>query len=187
MSRDLQTAGGIHRIFFALRPDNATTTSLQETQNRLKSDGIIRTRPLAASRLHLTLHFLNDFPYFPGELIARVSHKVERFRHPPFTFALDRLISFRGRRPPYVLLCSEQTVRSVCDFRQALGEAVYPEPGTSSEPRFTPHVTLAYGEQLLPGPVPIEPIQWCVDEFVLIDSLVGKSVHRILHSWPLRA
>ena len=31
----------------------------------------------------------------------------------------------------------------------------------------------------------IEPLEWRVDEPLLIDSHVGKSVHEVLGRWPL--
>ena len=46
------------------------------------------------------------------------------------------------------------------------------------------HMTLLYGKR--PGGiVPIEPISWRVDEFMLIHSRIGAGRHYVLDRWPL--
>ncbi len=176
----------VHRIFFALKPNTATAKALQNAIAALQSDGVIRTSPVAESRLHLTLHFLGDFENYPEEMVSRVSNGAADFRHEPFSFTLDRMIMFRRPRPPYVLVTDAETTQAVRSFRRALGKAIGLSGETPGESRFRPHVTLAHGERPLPGPVPITPIEWNVEDFALIESLVGKSVHRQLGKWSLR-
>lgn len=36
------------------------------------------------------------------------------------------------------------------------------------------------------APQPVEPVSWRVREFVLVQSLQGKGVHRQLGKWPLQ-
>jgi 2'-5' RNA ligase len=55
-----------------------------------------------------------------------------------------------------------------------------------SHPRFIPHVTLLYDEERVARHA-VEPITWTVREFALVRSLLGRSEHRILQSWPLDA
>lgn len=54
--------------------------------------------------------------------------------------------------------------------------------GASAKKEFSPHVTLLYAERNVEE-LPIEPIGWTVNEFVLIHSMRGH-VHRA--RWPLR-
>jgi 2'-5' RNA ligase len=51
--------------------------------------------------------------------------------------------------------------------------------------RFEPHMTLSYNGQPVAEHL-IEPIRWRVDEFVLINSHSGKSIHEVVGCWPLR-
>jgi 2'-5' RNA ligase len=50
---------------------------------------------------------------------------------------------------------------------------------------FTPHVTLLYGDREV-QPQPIEPLRWTAGEFVLVHSLLGKSVYKPLGRWSLQ-
>jgi len=137
--------------------------------------------------LHLTMQFLGDFARFPADLINHVSRAAKCIKHSSFGFVLDRLGAFPGHRPPYVLLCSARTVSALRKFRLELVEAIAAESVALQASRFIPHVTLAYGNRQLADPVPIDPIEWNVTEFVLIDSHVGMARHEILDRWPLRS
>jgi 2'-5' RNA ligase len=49
---------------------------------------------------------------------------------------------------------------------------------------FTPHVTLLRDKRLLPLK-PVVPIEWTVTHFVLVHSLLGRTIHRPLGCFPL--
>ena len=51
---------------------------------------------------------------------------------------------------------------------------------------YTPHVTLVYGDRLV-ADRPIEPIGWGVHEFVLVNSLLGRSRYIPLARFRLSA
>jgi 2'-5' RNA ligase len=57
--------------------------------------------------------------------------------------------------------------------------------GGRIERSFTPHVTLAYGQQDLAAPVAVAPVAWPVDRVLLLHSEVGAGDYEVLGSWRL--
>jgi 2'-5' RNA ligase len=49
-----------------------------------------------------------------------------------------------------------------------------------------PHITLCWGKRQLPGQSLPQPVHWTVDQFWLIETLVGKSRHIWRGDWPLQ-
>ena len=54
--------------------------------------------------------------------------------------------------------------------------------------RFVPHLTIARNAKIVLPPTPIEPIEWAVDEFVLIRSRLDLQPVRydVIGRWPLQ-
>ena len=71
-------------------------------------------------------------------------------------------------------------------FRQTLSEALI-KAGLRrhAASAFNPHMTLSYDFANTPEQT-IEPIDWTIREFVLIESLLGKRKHLERGCWPLR-
>src|SRR5439155_1207844 len=88
---------------------------------------------------------------------------------PTFDFAISKpsMLSTRRLRPRH------QRLNDELDWQ--------PRPAR----RFTPHMTLLYDRQRIEE-APIEPINWMVSEMVLVESLVGQTIHRHLARVPLR-
>lgn len=107
---------------------------------------------------------------------------------PPFDVAFDRLESFRAK-PGHVplVLRGDDGLVGVMLLRRNLGEAMEKVGrGPYVQSRFTPHVTLLYGDRPI-AEQRVETIGWKVQEFVLVRSLHGEGKHIELGRWPLRA
>lgn len=104
---------------------------------------------------------------------------------PAFALTLDRAMSFAGRQWPLVLLPRAGAGEAEIEILyRVLGHAlVRAGLGRRLRPRFTPHLTLLYGERGIEEQ-PIDPITWLVAEFVLIHSVRGEG-HRLLGQWAL--
>lgn len=175
----------VHRLFLALLPDESVRASLAQTAAVLRA----RERPSSGwvdpLRYHVTLHFLGDHASPRPDLIAAVERVARMLQGEAFDWRLDRVRSFHGRRPPRVLCGSvlpEPLQQLWTRWREALLGTV---PGLRLENRFVPHVTLAYGRELLPEAA-VEPVQWPVIRLALIQSVVGRHDYRTLAAWPLR-
>jgi 2'-5' RNA ligase len=176
-----------HRLFFALCPPPSTVPEVERAAEAVKTAGVIRGSWLATDKYHLTLHFLGDHPALPGDLLERAKAAAVMVRSAPFQFALDNVSSFRGKwQSPCVLRCARETDVALRAFFRDLGDALTAQGlGHYVERRFTPHVTLAYGNNALTEPIAVTPIIWPVSDFVLIDSHFGKSHHEVLETWRL--
>lgn len=176
-----------HRLFFALRPDTETSGAIASAMAVLKGTTAVRHRLLKFANLHVTLHFLGDFAEYPHEFAERAKIVARAVDFPPFEFMLDRIVSFRGRnQSPWVLRSVPDSESNLHDFWQQLGAALTQAGlGAELERRFTPHVTIAYGDAQLPEPIAIVPVRWRVRRFALIDSRIGRAHHEVLAEWEL--
>ena len=90
------------------------------------------------------------------------------------------------RRPqkPFVLRSASGNA-ALRDFHARLGQSLR-RAGLAQWTRasFEPHVTLAYDALVLP-PQPVPAIGWRASEFVLVHSLLGRTVHMPLARWAL--
>jgi RNA 2',3'-cyclic 3'-phosphodiesterase len=177
----------IHRLFFALRPPAPQISAIAQAAGMFKASGLVRGSWVASSKYHVTLHFLGDHSVLPLDIIENAMAAASSLRHAPFDTAFDSISSFRGRSlSPCVLRCSRDADAALQSFWRDLGSVLIAcGLGKHLERRFTPHVTIAYGDKTLAEPIAIDPIIWTISEFVLIDSLVGKSIHNQLGSWML--
>ncbi len=177
----------IHRLFFALLPDTVARTSIVAAAEQARAAQGFRGTGIDISRYHMTLQFLGDFPAVPHAEIERAKSAAASLKSEQVEFVLDHILSFGRGRFPCVLRTSAASEPALRLFWQRLYFALI-RAGFSNklERGFTPHVTLGYGDAPLPQELPIAPIAWRVQEFVLIESLVGRGIYNVLGRWPLR-
>ncbi|WP_460876906.1 RNA 2',3'-cyclic phosphodiesterase [Rhodanobacter koreensis] len=180
----------VHRLFFALMPDDATRERLAGVAGafRVSRPGL-RARWIHPDRYHATLHFLGDHAALRPSLVDGAIAAADKIGVAPFTWMLDGVTSFRGREPPCVLRGVE-TCEPLLRLWSTLGKALaLAGQGARLERNFTPHVTLAYshGTMLEPAEVEaeVEAVEWPVTDFVLVHSVVGQGGYQILGRWRL--
>jgi 2'-5' RNA ligase len=183
-----EPAAPTDRLFFALCPDPATAQRIAQIAQSLRQCAGLKGKPLEPERLHITLHHLGDTVGLPTQVVAAATQAAEGLGAAAFDVSFERAESFAGRARarPFVLR-GEVGLVELLSFQQLLGVAMAKAGlGRWVEPRFTPHVTLLYDDQLV-GPQAIEPVGWRVTEFVLVHSLLGQHKHVMLGRWPLRS
>lgn len=178
------------RLFFALLPSPEAAGHLaafapQFLATHHLDGGRVDWRLLEASRLHISLHWVGDFPRLREKFVfaARRAGRMVSSRSVDMT--LDTVGSFgprsvRRRGRPLVL-CGRGTGER--DLFLALGAAMR-RNGLRVGNDFRPHVTLAYGPCFVPEQT-VDPVRLSLGEFVLIHSEVGLSRHHVLDRWPL--
>nr|AAQ21359.1 Csw019 [uncultured bacterium] len=175
------------RLFFALLPDQAAIDRVAVMTRQLRDDQGLTARPIPAERLHVTLHHLGDYVGLPSHIVAAASDAAAGLAMPPFTLAFDRVATFSGKpgRLPLVLRGGEG-VGAVTAFQAALDLALR-KAGLAKATRaaYTPHLTLLYAERRVDD-LPVEPITWPAQEFVLVRSLMGRAQYTVIGRWPLR-
>jgi len=177
-------AATVHRLFLALLPDEHVRAALARTAASLGGRPGASAGWVDPRRYHVTVHFLGDHASPRPDLVAATERIAGPLHGAAFDWTLDRVRSFRGRRPPRVLCASispEPLQALWARWREALLRTV---PGLRLESRFVPHVTLAYGREWLPE-AEVEPVHWRVSGLALVQSAAGQRDYRTLASWPL--
>ncbi|APA84602.1 2'-5' RNA ligase family protein [Paraburkholderia sprentiae WSM5005] len=176
-------------LFFAVYPDASTAAAIAKFAQQLCAEaGVrsgVRSKPLAANRLHVTLRHLGNFAGgLPANVVEAAKRAAAAVSMAPFTVEFDAVASFakRPRLGPAVLV-GEDGVRGLQSLHDAL-EARLRDDGIAPGERFTPHVTLAYGMPWSERRA-AEPACWNVREFALIHSLLGRTRHIVLARWSL--
>jgi 2'-5' RNA ligase len=178
-------------LFFAVSPDANTAAAISKLAQQLCAGTRVRSKPLAAARLHVTLLHLGNFAGgLPHDKVDAAMRAAASIRMAPFTVEFDTVSSFASKpRPGPLVLTGGEGVAGLNALHGALEHALqhagFGERTVSTAVPYTPHVTLAYGMPWAAAR-PVEPACWNVREFALIHSLLGRTRHVVLARWPLR-
>ncbi len=172
----------LHRLFFALFPDDDVRERCRRVAADVEAGRAFRGRRNDPSRYHATLNFLGDHAALRQGLIDDALGAAASIRAAPFVWTLDHVTGFPGANPPCVLRGRETPValgQLWRDMKDALARKGLRTLGN----QFTPHVTLGYDHGMVREPTGIAPIAWHVDGFALVHSIVGRHEYRILGNW----
>jgi len=178
-----------HAIMFLAYPSPADAAEISARSHRFRDMAGLRGRPLSTDRLHITLFNLGV--YGDGEryedVIAQACKAAAMMASSPIEIVLDRLQTFRRNSSdqPLVLTGSDG-VKPLLRFREELAMALI-DSGLRRfvKSSFNPHMTLLYDSCALQART-IDPVRWTMTEFVLVDSLRGRTRHVPLARWQLR-
>ncbi|KRB08719.1 RNA 2',3'-cyclic phosphodiesterase [Lysobacter sp. Root690] len=177
----------IHRLFFALLPDEAARERMANAAADIHARHNGGGRLIGAHRYHLTLQFLGDAHEFQAERAHAAQAAAADVVADAFELRLDRAGSFRNRSIPWWLGC-EQTPVGLQTLFDRLGVAlakrgVRVEGGHS----LTPHVTIVRdAAAALHPPIAVDAIDWWVADFALIHSQLGtRNAYTVLGQWSL--
>jgi RNA 2',3'-cyclic 3'-phosphodiesterase len=167
------------RLFFALWPDEGVRARLGEAAQALAALGGGRaTRP---ESIHVTLAFLG---YVDAERLPALHALAEGIRGEPFRLVVDRLDYWRHNRIAWA--GASTTPPPLARLASLLGAGLK-DLGIPLEARpYVPHVTLVRDAACAALPALI-PIEWRVDDFVLVQSVPGQSGSRyeVVGRWKL--
>lgn len=180
-----------HRLFLAVMPQPEDAARISAFARQVLAQHGMRSRPLPDWRLHLSLHFLDDYPVIPQPLIASLERAFVALRRPSFAVRFDRVLSFAGphQRPgqyPMVLASSERS-EPLLELYEATGEALR-RSGHKVPPvqAFEPHMTLGYDSRIVPEQT-VPELSWRARDWVLVhNALKTGRPYEILGRWPLQ-
>jgi RNA 2',3'-cyclic 3'-phosphodiesterase len=163
------------RLFFALWPDDDIRAGIVARGERL---GRVSRRRVPDHNLHLTLVFLGDQPAERVTAIEAVGGQVSAGE---CMLALDRFGWFPRARVAWLGGEAPPGLSALADDLKAGLEQL----GLSFDSRpFCPHVTLFRHVRRRPEFVEIEPLEWMVTEFALIESIPGRP-YQVLRKWDV--
>lgn len=128
---------------------------------------------------HVTLLSFGNLEERPGGFVRLLLGKMEGFEARAFHVAFDRIIE-----RPCVTLRSRKTLQAAKAFQVGLANHLIARGFASFEKLPEAHLTLNYGRDGL-GTEVIRPIEWCVDEVLLIESVHGQARHIVRGRWQL--
>lgn len=144
--------------------------------------GLRASRVLRPERLHVTLHFLGRFAEPPHDLVERAVQAVARVRLAGVSLSFDAAHGFGGGAA--LGLCAGPSDNAAARvLRARLGEA-FEAAGVKSDPRFDPHLTVAYLSRRF-ARAAVEAIDWQADELRLAFTAPGQQAYDTLARWPL--
>ena len=162
---------GSLRLFYALWPDDATASRLQQLQTPMHG------RRIPYANLHMTLVFLGQQP---AALLPDLKDILARLPRTELTLTLDRVgyfprnrIAWTGPRhtPEALEALHARLVRDLVDRKVAF----------NAQHSYKPHVTLAR-DAALPQDLCFDPIVWNVTQAALVQSTTTAegSIYRLL-------
>lgn len=177
-----------HKLFFALRPDDATADRIARFAT---AEHEVRGLPprLRPSRIfHITLHYFGSFDGEPdARLVATARRAAAELVRPAFGLGFDRFASWgdeHARQHPFVLT-GGQGLEAVRELRDALVERLVAHGLAAPEREYEPHLTLRYDKRRAPA-WPVDLPGWIANEFVLVKSPQGLTRHDVIGRWPLQ-
>lgn len=166
------------RLFFALWPDDATRTALQQVQAPM------RGRLIPYSNLHLTLAFLGQQP---AAVLPQATDILLHLSAQPIPLLLDRAGYFPRNRIAWIGM--HQPPAALLSLQQALAQALQ-QHGIAFDNKqpFRPHVTLARDASLPPDLI-FDPIAWRASEVALVQSVTKAegAIYEVIASRALDA
>ena len=180
------------RLIFLARPDEVTARCISHVAYQLKHKYRLNGRMLRPELFHLSLLHIHDYCQFPQEIADRAKEAASCIAFPPVDVIFDKVMSFSGveadppREDSYALvLLASNGAAELTALRKDLALSMM-KAGIKLRHKlhFKPHLTLLYDKRhrIVED---IEPIRWTVNEFALIDSLLGRSRYKQLRQWPL--
>lgn len=164
---------GSLRLFYALWPDDATASRLQQLQAPMHG------RRIPYTNLHMTLVFLGQQP---AALLPDLKDILARIPRTDLTVTLARVGYFPRNRIAWI--GPAQTPEALSVLHDTLVQELLDRKVVFNDQHgYRPHVTLAR-DAALPPDLAFDPIEWHVTQAALVQSTTTAegSIYRILAS-----
>ena len=172
-------------LFFALLLEAENASQVVQLRQRLCEEFGLSGRRIAADLLHISLHGIGAYDGLPRAVVQRAKEAGAAVLAKPFDIVLDRAMSFGPKHEVRPLVLRTGDEAALVTFHRLLGGAMKNAGFRRVASRFTPHMTLLYGDHAVVERS-IDAIQLTVRDFVLIQSLRGRGKHIHLARWSLR-
>ncbi len=169
----------LHRLFFALWPDEATRKALARSTRALARH--CGGRPVPPQNFHITLAFLGNVP---DERLDAVRDAAAGCRLEPLTLLLDRVGYFPA--PQVLWLGPSQAPGQLAQFAADLTAALTTAGQPPDARPFQPHLTIARKVLSASGLRQPRPVAWPVAGFALVESRTDAegARYRVLAEFP---
>lgn len=172
----------LHRLFFALWPNDEFRAALVPRIRVLQPDGV--GRPQRPDQWHVTLEFLGPVPESKVALARDAAAHVQAM---PCGILFDAVEYWR--RPEVLCLVAKEVPEALTGLVTQLRSSLAARGFQPESRPFRAHLTLARKVTHPVSPVTFEPLQWPVADFALVESVTDRagSVYTPLATWNLQS
>jgi 2'-5' RNA ligase len=169
------------RLFFALWPDQAVRRQIVSNLEHQDID-FKHCRLVSSNNLHMTLHFIGNTSL---DEMACLERQASAVCAEPFNLMIDYSGYFK--KPKVIWFACQQVPQALYDLHRALGQQISQCAFEPEQRPYSPHITVVRKINTELPAVPLKPIPWKVDRFVLIESISipGGVRYQIVKSYPL--
>ena len=169
------------RLFFALWPDQTVRHRIASNLEYQDID-FNQCRLVSSNNLHMTLHFIGNTSLDEMACLERQASAVSA---EPFNLMIDNSGYFK--KPKVIWFACRQAPQALYDLHQALGRQISQCAFEPEQRPYSPHITVVRKINTEPPAVPLQPVPWKVDRFVLIESISipGGVRYQTRKSYPL--
>jgi 2'-5' RNA ligase len=167
------------RLFFALWPDEGVRARIEKAVVQLP---VREGRRVPRDNLHITLVFLGSVAESSRRCVEGVADGIQAS---PFSLSLDQVGYWP--RPRVVWLGASTIPDKLARLEAALSQGIA-QCGIEVENRpYAPHMTLLRKVSRPARLGSLDPIEWRVDHFALVESVtnVDGAVYQVLKRWAL--
>lgn len=176
---------GNDELFYAIFPPHHLWPEITRLAVATKTDRGLKGQLRPEEIYHLTAHWVGyKYPKARSLVRSLATEAGSIVRAESFAMELNRVLSFKHRDQPVVLCSSAEHA----EFKRLHEKLTFALRRVGLRPKrlsVNPHLTLMYGRQFVPETKLEMPIRWMVGEFLLINSLRGKTKYEIVDRWPL--
>ena len=170
------------RLFFAAIPDAGISARVVAIGRELREEYGLFGRVLRPQHVHSTLWHVGDAIEPPSNAVREfLRSQAETIDALAFRVSFDHVLSFRNGA---LVLCGTDGVVGLEMLHEELKRRLFVKGKRHAA--FKPHMTLLRDRRHVSALAVEPPIEWDVTEFVLVHSLLGKTVHRHVARFPLK-
>lgn len=173
------TPSGLHRIYFAVRPDGPAAEAAIRISSRLRGTA---GGGIARENLHVSLTLVFRGDAVPPGLEDAACDRVQEIGVRPFVLTFDKVESFGSGQRWCVVLTGSRGIAGLYELQRKL---ISRFSGQERMGRFLPHMTLMYARHFVEKQ-PIAPVSWTVREFLLLHSHYGTGRQDVVMCQALR-
>lgn len=174
-----------NKLLILVKPDEEAAIRIARIADELAADLGFMGRLVRRDLLHFTIHPIGLYAEVPRSVVAAVEACGNTVRMRPFTVSLNVAKNFHRKSGiPLIVLCGDDGVLGLRTLHDTLGVALTTTFGSVRPSSFEPHMTLSYRAMRI-ADIPIEPVNFTIREFVLVNSLIGQGRHIVLSRWQL--
>lgn len=175
-------------VFFALLLGDENASEIVRLRERLLLQHGLTGQLISPELLHVSLHSVGEFHGLSRAAVRSAKEAAAAVSISPFEIVFDRAMSFASKDGKRAFVLRAGADVALMTFHRTLGiEMKKAGIGRRVTSRFTPHMTLLYGDRMM-AERSIDAVRWTVRDFVLVQSLRGRGRSEYIHlaRWQLR-